>query len=91
MLERAETWLYQSGRGAMTDEVDAKLEALLGNVIGSGFSQEEATARKLEIDDQCQELLTVWLSQRVVAAHQYREAQAALERLREAVKKKCDN
>jgi hypothetical protein len=27
----------------------------------------------------------------VVAAHQYREAQAALERLREAVKKKCDN
>jgi hypothetical protein len=78
---------------AMSDEVDAKLEALVANVrtlIGSGFSRAEATARKLEIDDQCQELLTVWLSQRVVAAHEYREVEAALERLREAVKKQCD-
>jgi hypothetical protein len=78
----------------MTDEVDAKLEALLANVrtlIRSGFSREEATARKLEIDDQCHELLMLWLSKRSpVDANQYREAEAALERLREAVKKECD-
>jgi hypothetical protein len=92
-LKSAESWPYQSGRRAMTDEVDAKLEALITSVrtlIGSGFSGEEATARKLEIDDQCQELLALWLSQRVVAAHEYREVEAALERLREAVKKECD-
>jgi hypothetical protein len=78
----------------MTEESDAKLEALLANVrvfARSGFSRDEAATRKLEIDDQCQDLLTLWLSKRgPVDAHHHREAEAALERLREAVKKKCD-
>jgi hypothetical protein len=93
MLKSAEPWPYQSGRRAMTDAVDEKLDALVVNVrsfISSGVSGKEATARKLEIDDQCQELLTTWLSQRVVDIQHYRDAEAALERLREAVKKECD-
>jgi hypothetical protein len=93
MLGIAELWPCQPGRGAMTDQVDFKLDALVANVrdlIKSGVSGEEATARKLEINDQCQELLEAWLSERVVDIQHYREAEAALERLREAVKKECD-
>jgi hypothetical protein len=81
------------GRRAMTDQVDIKLEALLANVrdlIGSGVSGEEATARKLVIDNRCQELLMTWLRERDVDIQHYREAENALERLREAVKKECD-
>jgi hypothetical protein len=77
----------------MTDELSEKLDAVVANVralVKSGFPRADAAERALEIERQCVDLLTLWVRKHgMFEAHEYREAEAALDRLREAVNKEC--
>jgi hypothetical protein len=78
----------------MTDDLSEKLDAVVANVralVKSGLPRADAAERAQEIERQCVDLLTLWVRKHgMFEAHEYREAEAALDRLREAVKKECD-
>jgi hypothetical protein len=92
MLELPCPWQY--GSKAMPDELSEKLDAVVANVralVKSGFPRADAAERALEIERQCVDLLTLWVRKHgMFEAHEYREAEAALDRLRKAVKRECE-
>jgi hypothetical protein len=78
----------------MSDDLSEMLDAVVANVralVRSGFPRADAAERAQEIERQCVDLLTLWVRKHgMFEAHEYREAEAALDRLRDAVKKEYD-